>query len=528
MPSSQLRKEHARRLKLRIVAPNLLVIAALGAGCALHEAQVQPQPLFDIPESYSVATPQTPPSTDPWWEALQDPTLALLIDQALDQNFTLAQGLSRIEQAMAIRTRVRALRRPEIGLSGDVERRWTRDLDPEPVKRDVSVDVPPIDLTPETTTKQTTGGSDTSSGSSGGSSGSAPDREQWETQSSIGLDLTWEVDLWGRIRSLTQAESEEVAAAMLDYRALRLSLSSQVALAYYEAMAQRRQLALLQDQLKLARTFLELLELRFVQGDASAVDILQQRSQLAEIETGVPIAQAQLRLLENRLDVLLGVPPDGEDRTTGAMDALSERVDLPSIAVPASLLQQRPDLQALQRRVVAQDYRIGAAMAERLPQLILDGTFGLSDSSDTSLITASGALGLFQPLLDWGRREAQVSIERARLNEALLEFSQAYLTAIEEVETTLWQEARQREFIEALAHREELLTRTVEETRVRYGLGVTDYLPVLTALQDLQQVQRALIDARQTRATLRVQLYRAVGGATTAPPESPGETGEET
>jgi outer membrane protein TolC len=154
-------------------------------------------------------------------------------------------------------------------------------------------------------------------------------------------------------------------------------------------------------------------------------------------------------------------------------------------------------------------------MAERLPQLVLDGTFGLSDSSDSSLLAGSGALGLFQPLLDWGRREARVTAERALFEQALLEYSQQYLVAIEEVETTLWQEARQRELIAALEARETILTSTVEETRVRYSLGVTDYLPVLTALQDLQAVQRDLLEERRALVSLRIQLYRAIGGATT-------------
>jgi NodT family efflux transporter outer membrane factor (OMF) lipoprotein len=328
----------------------------------------------------------------------------------------------------------------------------------------------------------------------------------------LDLELSWEIDLWGRIRSLVRAEDEELAAAALDYEALRLSLSSQVAFAYYEAVEQRLQLELLEEQLKLANTFLELLELRFVQGDASAVDLLQQRSQVAEIQSEVPVAQSQLRLLENRLDVLLGVPPDGQDRTIIA--GLPQATVLPDVKVPAALLRDRPDLQAAQRRVVAQDYRIASAMAERLPQLILDGTFGLSDSSDSSLLTGTGALGLFQPLLDWGRREAQVTVEKARFQDALLDYSQRYLVAIEEVETTLWQEARQRELIASLAEREQLLTRTVEETRVRYSLGVTDYLPVITALQDLQQVQRELLEQRRELVSLRIQLFRATGGAT--------------
>jgi outer membrane protein TolC len=162
-------------------------------------------------------------------------------------------------------------------------------------------------------------------------------------------------------------------------------------------------------------------------------------------------------------------------------------------------------------------------MAERLPQVVLDGSFGYANATGAApaSLLASAAAGLFQPLLDWGFREAAVDIAEAAFREELLAFSESYLVAMEEVETTLWQEARQRERIAALAEREEILQRTIEESQVRYSLGVTDYLPVITALQDLQDVQRALLAARSDLVLLRVQLYRAVGGATVASSGSP-------
>jgi NodT family efflux transporter outer membrane factor (OMF) lipoprotein len=498
----------------KAVAPILLLVAVvvMGKGCTLHRAEVQPQPLFAVPDSYSLGDAAAVPEVDAWWLAFDDPALDELVGTALSDNFTLAQGLTRIERAMALRRQVQSLRRPQVNLTGDVERRWTRDLDPPRPSRDTSVNIPPIVLEPEPAEKQLSGGGV----SGGGGSQGQPDRDQWETQASVGLGLRWELDLWGRLRALAQAQREEVAAAVEDYHALRLALSAQVAQAYYEAVEQRLQLALLEDQLELANTFLELLELRFIQADASAVDLLQQRSQVAEIEAEMPVAQAQLRLLENRLDVLLGAPPDGVDRTADNVASLPRDTVLPAVEVPLALLQRRPDLQALQRRVVAEDYRVGAAIAERLPQVTLDGRFAFNDTSTRSNLVGSSGLALFQPLLDWGRRAAEVSAAQAVLQQALLVFSHEYLLAIEEVETTLWQETRQRELIDALARREDLLVRTVEEARVRYSLGVTDYLPVLTALQELQRVQRRLLTQRRVLVALRIQLYRATGGGTDA------------
>lgn len=468
------------RLIVRTRYSTLAVVAAcsLLLGCARHSVVVEPAPLFEVPAGYSIATDDARAPAGPWWEDFDDPVLSGLIESALQDNFELAGDLSRIERARALVSQARAIRLPQVGFDATAQRQWTR---------------------------ATRNGDD-------GSSGAV----------AAGPLLEWELDLWGRLRAGQSAQEEQLSALVYDYEALRLSLSALVAQVYFQIVEQNQRQALLEYQRDLAENLLELLELRFVQGDASAVDMLQQRDRVAEIESQLPQVYARLGELENRLDVLLGVPPDGQARVAQSEGLPLETV-APSTGVPLHLLTARPDLKALERAVVAQDYAVAEAIANRLPRIILDGSLLYSDASGGAGLTGSGAAGLLQPLLDWGLRKAQVEAARATFEEALFDFSGAYLTAIEEVETTLWLEIQQRDLIAALERREGILDRTVEETRVRYSLGVTDYLPVLTALQNQQEVQRQILEERLALVLLRVQLYRAIGAPTehvedTAPP----------
>lgn len=467
----------------------------------MRGVDVDPKPLLTLPE----ASPQdafVAPDTIPWWDAFQDQQLASLIESGLSQNLGLLQGLERIQRASAFLKQAGAEGKPILDLAADASRDWEKLLNP-PDSNDDEIDL------------------DAALASAGGGApperaeAEAPDTEQWETAYDAGLSLRWELDLWGKYRSMKSARREELQASIYDYEALRLALSRQIAETYFQILELRRQLSLLDEQGEIAETSQKLLELRLLQGDATAVDVLQQRSQVAEIEAERPVVKAALGALENRLDVLLGALPDGVDRVT----LQHEGDPMPSMPEPytvaASLLARRPDLRAAQRRLVASDFEEAAAVADRYPVVTLTGTFsyaGIGGGDRT--LGASGGAGLLQPLLDWGQRKAAVMAAEAEFREALYAFSETYLVAIEEVETALWQEARQRDLVAALEAREALLQRTTDEARARYGLGISDYLPVLTALEQLNAVQRELITARRNATLLRVRALVAAGGGT--------------
>jgi len=444
----------------------IFIAGVLVSGCQFHTIDPSPEPIEEGGVAFSIPSPDTAPADESWWLTFNDAKLDSIIAKALDNNFGIMRGLARLGQADALTRQTGTARLPQIDLEASILRDWA-------------------------------------------------DGDTRNRLSTVGGALAWEVDVFNRLGSAALARQREQAARMEDLRTIRLSLSAEVTNAYFDAVEQRNQLALLEQQIDLDRDLLELTELRFEAGITASVDVLQQSSQLAETESLVPPTEALLRVSENRLDVLIGQAPDAVDRVDDD-DRFVAIGELPFIGVPSDLLLNRPDLRSLKNELIAADAEIGQAIAERLPRITLDGSFFYGDGSEFSGPAGILLGSIVQPLLDWGARKAQVERSRALYVERLAVFSQAYLTAIEDVENTLYQERKQREFLDRLERRRRFLQRTVEETRDRYTNGLTDFLPVLDALKELQRIERVIV--RQERALLgfRIQLHRALGGRVNA------------
>ncbi|WP_319405194.1 efflux transporter outer membrane subunit [uncultured Desulfosarcina sp.] len=443
-----------------------LLTGALVSGCQSHTIDRSPEPIEKGGVAFSIASPATKPVDENWWLTFNDAKLDSLIAKALDDNFDIMRGLARLDQADAFTRKAGTAHLPQVDLEASILKDWA-------------------------------------------------DGDTRNRLNTVGGALAWEVDVFNRLGSAALARQSEQAARMEDLRAIRLSLSAEVTTAYFDVVEQRSQLALLDQQIILDRDLLELTELRFEAGLTASVDVLQQSSQLAETESLVPPTEALLRVSENRLDVLIGQAPDAVDRVDDD-DGFVAIGDLPFIGVPSDLLLNRPDLRSLRNELVAADAEIGIAIAERLPRITLDGSFFYADGSEFSGPAGILLGSIVQPLVDWGARKAEVERSRALYIERLAIFSQAYLSAIEDVENTLYQERKQREFLDRLERRRGFLERTVEETRDRYTNGLTDFLPVLDALKELQRIERIIV--RQKRALLgfRIQLHRALGGRVNA------------
>ena len=398
----------------------------------------------------------------PWWKNFNDPHLDSMITQSYKDNLNVVQAIARVKQARALTRQARSDLFPKIDAQGNIGKEW-EGSDAQP-----------------------------SSGSIGGA-------------------LSWEVDLFGRIQSDATARDYESRARAEDVNAALLSLSGDVAVAYYGAIAAHKQKELLQQQIQTDKELLSLIDLRVKSGIGTNIDQLQQQSTVAETESLIPLTEAQIRVFENRLDVLLGQVPDAQDRTDNA-NRLSVPDVLPSTGVPLDLLENRPDLRSLKNELVAADADIAQAIADRLPQITLTGSYLYSDTA-----SYSGPLGVLlgsfvQPLLDWGERRAEVKRNKAIYEERLAAYTQAFLEAVEEVENALYQENKQREYIKRLQSRERILEETVGEARARYDEGLDDYTPVLNALQELRAVERNLTIERYQLIQYRIQIYRALGG----------------
>lgn len=451
-----------KRARLPVILTALIPL--LLAGCAPHDVNEDPNPLIGAQGAYSMVSPGAPVVT-PWYRTLGDPKLNALVEDALTHNMDVLQAMARLKQAEALSVQSRSTLFPSVNGSASSSKQWA-------------------------------------------------DGEGQETENGAGVALSWEIDAFGRLSSAAAADRLEERASAEDIEAVRLGISAEVAEAYFGAVAQRLQIVLLQNQTEVDNHLLNLITQRFEAGVGANVEVLQQKSQLAENQSLIPPAEAALRVYENRLDVLTGQAPDGADRTEKD-DVFARIGTLPAIGIPSDLLLNRPDLRALKNRLIASDEEIAAAIADRMPRITLDGTHLFSDGaiSPVSSVLAS----LVQPLLDWGQRRAEVSRNKAVYEEDLAAFTKAYLEAVEDVENALYQEARQREFVEKLEIRQDVLNQSLKVAETTYREGESDYMPVLDAVQNLRAVERNIIGQRMNLVLQRVQLYRALGGPV-APP----------
>ncbi len=440
----------------------LLSLLAIG-GCASGFMGSSPSaPLVAGASTYQTQTEGQIIPQALWYRNFEDPALNTLIDEGFSANLTLAQALARFEAARAQSTISGVSMLPKVDANADSGKRWE-------------------------------------------------EGDGQDLTSSFGAAMEWEVDLFGRLSSAAKSDKLDAVAAAEDIETVRLALAADIAVAYYSAVAANRTLALLEAQEKIDGELLSLVSLREQEGLGTRVEILQQQSQQALNQSLIPVAESALRGFENRLDVLTGKMPDNAD-VTKKDSAFPPAALIPPLGVPSDLLLNRPDLRAERARLAAIDADIDAAIAERLPRVTLNGSYLLAAGGGAASPVIALLGGLVQPLLDWGSRQAEVSRNKALYQEQLAAFSQLYLEAVEDVETTLYQIVKQKEYVARLDGRRKILAETVDKTRAVYQEGLSDYLPVLNSLQDLRAVERTVLEEERDLALLHIQLYRALGG----------------
>jgi NodT family efflux transporter outer membrane factor (OMF) lipoprotein len=448
------------------------ICASLCAGCAVlsppSRDDARPETL---PGSFSAAD-DGEPAADRWWERIGSPELNRLVETALTDNLDLAQAYARLTQARAVAVRAGAARWPDLaGSAGAARAEQRRQTD---LGDFMSTEVDTV---------------------------------------SLGLASSFELDFWGRTRSEHQAGRLDRDAAAEDLRTAAITLSAEVALRWLELLYERQTLDLLQEQLTANRRMLELMELRFRNAQANALDVLQQRDVLARTRALIPPVRRREQTLRHELALLLGRPPrDDPDVTTRT---LPDPQPLPAVGIPLDLLARRPDLRAARLRLEAADWRVSVSQAARLPGLRLSGSAGYASEDWSTLLdfrVSRIAADLTAPLFEGGALTAEVERTRAVVEERLAAYHEAVLNAVREVEDALVAEARQGDLVQALLDRLESARQTYQESLARYRKGVSDFLPVLTAQLNQQETERSLVQAQRDRWVYRIQLHRALGG----------------
>ena len=422
-----------------------------------------------LPDSFSIKDSIQDPKQR-WWEAIGDEQLNRFVDEALTDNQTLLSYWARLEKAQAQARKEGADLKPS--LAGAAGASYTR----------IETD------------------------------NSSVENENY----SIGLVAGYEVDLWGRIRATKESALLSAEASREDLNTVAMTLAAEVSERWVAILSQRLQRQLLEQQLSNNETYLELVELRFRKSLASALDVFQQRQLVERSKAQLPLIEMQERMLENQLAVLLGRMPNQSPVITRQELPVLDAV--PDAGIPVELLQNRPDIVAAFKRLEAVDQDLAAARADRLPALRLTGSVAYdSDQLEKVFDNWIANLGasLTAPIFDGGRRKAEVDINEAAVQQQLAEYRQLVLFAVREVEDALISETKIREHVAATENQLQAGKIALKEAGTRYLNGLNDYLPVLTQLLSVQNLENDLIRRHEDLLVARISLYRAIGGSWT-------------
>jgi len=450
--------------------PWLLLLAA---GCKMGPGYERPTTIVApvVWRDSSLALRDSSYANVPWWGVFGDSTLQGLIRAALKENRDLHVALARVNEARALLGIQRLEFWPQINVQAGLRKAEGADsLLPGGSARDVGV---------------------------------------------VGASLSWEIDLWGRLRRLNESAQAALFATEEGRRGVIITVVSEVARAYLELLDLDAEAIATQAQIEIRRQSVELARARFQGGLTSELDVRQGENALAVAEGTNSRVLRQLRQKENELNVLLGRTPGTVPRGLPLTQQTFPNV-IPA-GLPSDLLNRRPDVRQAEEQLHAANAKIGAAIAARFPTISLTAAGG-TVSDDLSGLFQAGtgffniAANLFMPLLNSGRNAKQVNAERARTEAALGLYEKTVLTAFQEVEDGLVSVQRLREEAEAATRAATAARRSVVLAGLRYEGGVDNYLNLLDA-------QRALLDAELNESSLQrqqrvavVRLYKALGG----------------
>jgi NodT family efflux transporter outer membrane factor (OMF) lipoprotein len=503
------------------VLPVSLILAylVLPFSCARFVPADRSAEALSLPSAFTLYE-ESAPAPDRWWEVFSAPDLGPLIDQALAGNLTLRQVEARLTQAEMLYRQAGAALWPELNLSGEVSavRRRTETHAPSTGLSDLTQKINALDTLVGAPGAGVTGALDTAQRRLEAADFllNPPSTSATSVSHSyrFGLSSGYEVDLWGRVRAREKAARLDYEASQEDLYAARLSLSGAVAQQWLVIVALQQELEVVSRQLELNKTTQELIELRYRKGLANALDVYQQRQIVAQTEAFFPPLEAAVQTARHELAALLGEPPRTglpvETRTLPILGAL------PDPGLPADLLGRRPDVRAAGLSLKSADWYVSAARADRLPALRLtpSASYGAEEWSlvfDNWVAALTGSLT--GPVFDAGRRKAEVERTRAVAEERLAAYRQQVLDSVKEVETAMLQDTKQGEYLEALGREIEAARAAHKQALERYRKGLNDYLPVLSALMQLQGHERRMVEAELVRLEWRVRLYLALGGA---------------
>lgn len=469
-----------RRLALDVSPAKILfqffsLIILLVAGCKLGPDYQRPN--MNTPSAFrgegQVATNSFADLA--WWEVFKDDNLQALIRRALTNNYDLRIATTRILQSREVIIENRAGMIPQVGYSGTFG-----------------------------------GGRNATPGGNAFPTGGTN-----VTLISVGATASWELDLWGRIRRMTESARAQYFATEEARRDVTTSIIAQVAQDYFQLLALDRQLSVAREATNAYAGSMKIFSARLRQGAASKLETSSAEALLESYAATIPDLERQIAQLENQLSVLLGENPHAIRRENSRLENQLPP-DVPA-GLPASLLERRPDIREAEQQLRSANAQVGVAKADFFPKISLTALFGqvspeLAGFTSGAATAWSAAVGLTGPIFQGGRLHAQYRQALAARDQFALQYQYAVLNAMQEVSSSLI--AREK-LAESRAQQTRAVTAYQEAVRIvnqRYQLGQSGYYEVLQEQQLLYPAENSLAQIQFNQLSAMVQLYRALGG----------------
>ena len=414
------------------------------------------------------------PVDDQWWKAFQDPVLDSLISVAVKQNYSILTAIDRINMAKANLRMERGNFFPTIGLNAG----WTRQQ-------------------------------------SSGNTSELPQSTQHYYDAS--LNMSWELDLFGSIRNRVKAQKENFAASKEEYTGTMVSLCAQVASAYINLRELQQELAVIQKNCASQEAVLKITEVRYNTGLVSKLDVAQAKSVFFSTKASIPQIESGINQYITTLAILLGTYPQEIRPTLESPGILPDYMEPIGVGLPADLLLRRPDIRSAERSVNAQAALVGASKSDWLPQIFLKGSLGYTAKDLKDLTHHKSMTYEIAPALSWtlfkGTQLVNATkLAKAQLDEAINQFNQTVLTAVQETDNAM--NAYRNSIKQIVALREvrnqgqETLTLSLE----LYKQGLTPFQNVLDAQRSLLSYENQLVQARGYSLLQLIAMYQALGG----------------
>ena len=452
----------------------LLLLFLSSAISAQHADHYLDTPLPQAWEEGGEVFRQTLPVDDQWWKSFGDTTLDSLISIAVDRNYSVLTAIDRMNMAKAGLRMERSGFFPTVGINAG----WTR--------------------------QQTSG-----------NTSELPQSTQHYYD--VSANRSWELDIFGSIRQRVKAQKETFAASKEEYTAVMVSLSAQVASSYIQLRELQQELKVVERNCASQAAVLKITEVRYNTGLVSKLDVAQAKSVYFSTKASIPQLESGINQYITSLAVLLGTYPQEIRPVLERVGELPDYMEPISIGIPADLLMRRPDIRSAEHQINAQAASLGASKSDWLPQVFIKGSVGYASKDFKDLTKHKSFTYEIAPALSWtifsgGKLVNATKSARAQLDEAIDQFNQTVLTAVQETDNAMTAYRSSIKQIVALREVRNQGQETLTLSLDLYKQGLTPFQNVLDAQRSLLSYENQLVQARGNSLLQLIALYQALGG----------------